>query len=256
MTLGNAAAAHVRLIVWCRECQHQVEPDPAEHARRYGAEARPAHADLSRRSASPQVDNLGIVFRQRLGRKTPPCKQLKDPLSQSELIGNGSNGARARRLKRIQSSVRRSRWRSSRDRARDRGPALGQQAGGLALSDGKLGRCSAGMGPAALVPRTRRLFLLAAELALGAPRLRTRGRCSLGPNRALERHFRGICRPQSRGFSGSSSREKAGLAPINQSGAVTKSLGRRPFYPVQREKSGRLARARAQALADGKMNGR
>jgi hypothetical protein len=30
MTLGNAAAARVRLIVWCRECQHQVEPDPAE----------------------------------------------------------------------------------------------------------------------------------------------------------------------------------------------------------------------------------
>jgi hypothetical protein len=38
MTLGNAAAARVRLIVWCRKCRHQVEPDPAEHARRYGAE--------------------------------------------------------------------------------------------------------------------------------------------------------------------------------------------------------------------------
>jgi len=38
MTLGAAAAAGVRLIVWCRDCQHQVEPDPAEHARRYGAE--------------------------------------------------------------------------------------------------------------------------------------------------------------------------------------------------------------------------
>jgi hypothetical protein len=37
MTLGNAAAAHVRLIVWCRECRHQVEPDPAEMAARYGA---------------------------------------------------------------------------------------------------------------------------------------------------------------------------------------------------------------------------
>jgi hypothetical protein len=30
MTLGVAAAASVRLIVWCKECQHQVEPDPAE----------------------------------------------------------------------------------------------------------------------------------------------------------------------------------------------------------------------------------
>jgi Zn finger protein HypA/HybF involved in hydrogenase expression len=38
MTLGNTAAAHVRLIVWCRECRHQGEPDPAEMARRYGPE--------------------------------------------------------------------------------------------------------------------------------------------------------------------------------------------------------------------------
>ena len=38
MTLGGAAAAQVRLIVWCKECQHQVEPDPAEMAQRYGAE--------------------------------------------------------------------------------------------------------------------------------------------------------------------------------------------------------------------------
>ena len=36
MTLGAATAAGVRLIVWCQECQHQVEPDPAEQARRYG----------------------------------------------------------------------------------------------------------------------------------------------------------------------------------------------------------------------------
>ena len=26
MTLGNAAAAHLRLIVWCRDCRHQLEP--------------------------------------------------------------------------------------------------------------------------------------------------------------------------------------------------------------------------------------
>jgi hypothetical protein len=38
MTLGNAAAAHVRLIVWCLDCRHQVEPDPTEMAERYGAE--------------------------------------------------------------------------------------------------------------------------------------------------------------------------------------------------------------------------
>jgi hypothetical protein len=33
MTLGNAAAAKVRLIVWCKDCRHRVEPDPAEMAR-------------------------------------------------------------------------------------------------------------------------------------------------------------------------------------------------------------------------------
>lgn len=38
MTLGGAASANVRLIVWCRDCQYQVEPSPAEHARRYGAD--------------------------------------------------------------------------------------------------------------------------------------------------------------------------------------------------------------------------
>jgi hypothetical protein len=36
MTLGNAAAARFRLIVWCKECQHQG--NPAEMAARYGAE--------------------------------------------------------------------------------------------------------------------------------------------------------------------------------------------------------------------------
>ena len=38
MTLGNAAAAQVRLIVWCPDCRHQVEPDSAEMAKHYGAE--------------------------------------------------------------------------------------------------------------------------------------------------------------------------------------------------------------------------
>jgi len=38
MTLGNATATRVRLIVWCKDCLPQVEPRPAEHARRYGAE--------------------------------------------------------------------------------------------------------------------------------------------------------------------------------------------------------------------------
>jgi rubredoxin len=39
MTLSDAAAAAgVRLIVWCKKCQHQVEPDPGEMVAQYGAE--------------------------------------------------------------------------------------------------------------------------------------------------------------------------------------------------------------------------
>jgi hypothetical protein len=36
--LGNCPATRVWLIAWCKQCQHQVEPDPAEMAARYGAE--------------------------------------------------------------------------------------------------------------------------------------------------------------------------------------------------------------------------
>ena len=37
-TLGTSLAAHLTLIVWCKACRHQVEPDVAEQVKRYGAE--------------------------------------------------------------------------------------------------------------------------------------------------------------------------------------------------------------------------
>jgi Zn finger protein HypA/HybF involved in hydrogenase expression len=37
-TLGSTAAAHLQLIVWCRDCRHRIEPDPAAMAERYSAE--------------------------------------------------------------------------------------------------------------------------------------------------------------------------------------------------------------------------
>ena len=37
MTLGSAAAAKVRRIVWCKARGHQVEPNPVEMCARYGA---------------------------------------------------------------------------------------------------------------------------------------------------------------------------------------------------------------------------
>ena len=37
-TLGSTAAAGARIIVWCRGCGWQVEPNPAEMAARYDAD--------------------------------------------------------------------------------------------------------------------------------------------------------------------------------------------------------------------------
>ena len=37
LTLGQAVAAHVRLIVWCRVCQHRFEPDTVALAGEHGA---------------------------------------------------------------------------------------------------------------------------------------------------------------------------------------------------------------------------
>ena|SRR5258707_15235283 len=38
LTLGQATATQVRLIVWCRACQHRFEPDNAELVEQHGAE--------------------------------------------------------------------------------------------------------------------------------------------------------------------------------------------------------------------------
>ena len=36
-TLGTTLAAHLILIVWCKACRHQVEPDIAEQIVRHAA---------------------------------------------------------------------------------------------------------------------------------------------------------------------------------------------------------------------------
>jgi Zn finger protein HypA/HybF involved in hydrogenase expression len=37
-TLSVARAEIIRIIVWCKDCRHQVEPDPNEQMHRYCAE--------------------------------------------------------------------------------------------------------------------------------------------------------------------------------------------------------------------------
>jgi hypothetical protein len=38
MTLGQALAAKVRLLVWCKACGHRAEPDIADQVECYGAD--------------------------------------------------------------------------------------------------------------------------------------------------------------------------------------------------------------------------
>ena len=59
-TLGSTAAAQVSVIVWCRDCQHRVEPDPAEMAERYGAEL--AGIDWVKRLKCSQCGSRSVDF--------------------------------------------------------------------------------------------------------------------------------------------------------------------------------------------------
>jgi len=75
MTLGNAAAAHARLIVWCTVCHHQTEPDPAD---RYGRSPGPLEAQglgvsaaAAVRPSRPRSDPGGIS----LSRSSTNCSR-------------------------------------------------------------------------------------------------------------------------------------------------------------------------------------
>src|SRR5204863_1124541 len=37
LTLGQALAAHVRLIVWCKSCNHRADPDVATQVAQHGS---------------------------------------------------------------------------------------------------------------------------------------------------------------------------------------------------------------------------
>lgn len=73
MTLGNAAAARVRLIVWCKACGHRVEPDAAEMAGRYGAET--AVPDWRERLVCSRADMV-VAGRAAVALTAPPYLDL------------------------------------------------------------------------------------------------------------------------------------------------------------------------------------
>jgi hypothetical protein len=79
MALGSAAATQVRLIVH-KACSHQIEPDPAEMAARYGAE-RPL-LDWRERLGQISIGDQAVsAFVNKLTRRLaslfPPTQRLK-----------------------------------------------------------------------------------------------------------------------------------------------------------------------------------
>jgi hypothetical protein len=60
MTLGNALAARVHLIVWCKTCQHRAEPAVADQVARYGADT--TVIDWARRLRCSACDGREVDF--------------------------------------------------------------------------------------------------------------------------------------------------------------------------------------------------
>jgi hypothetical protein len=60
MTLGQALAAQVRLIVWCKISWHRAEPDIADQVARYGGDT--AVPDWARRLRCSACDGREVDF--------------------------------------------------------------------------------------------------------------------------------------------------------------------------------------------------
>ena len=59
-TLGTTAKAHLLLRVWCKDCRHQVDLDPAEQAERHGADL--AAPDWAKRLSCSQCGSRRVDF--------------------------------------------------------------------------------------------------------------------------------------------------------------------------------------------------
>ena len=61
MTLGNAAAARVRLIVWCKDCRHQLSPTPAKSPSDTAPQRRCSIGAPGSSAPAAAADNDGIT---------------------------------------------------------------------------------------------------------------------------------------------------------------------------------------------------
>jgi len=88
MPLSNAAAARVRLIVSCKECQHQVEPNPAESSCSVRRPKRPALGPVRRIALSDVVyeDRWGPDLPGSVATANRACAVLINAFSESRRI--------------------------------------------------------------------------------------------------------------------------------------------------------------------------
>jgi hypothetical protein len=89
MTLGNAARAGVRLIVWCKKCHRQVESDPAEQAHWYGAEMPVPQWQLCCENL-PGEGRLRVESGSSIGASRPPLPHYSITSSARARIAGGT----------------------------------------------------------------------------------------------------------------------------------------------------------------------
>jgi integrase len=87
MTLGGAAAAQLRFIVWCKDCQHQVEPDPGEMALGAGVNIKAVSSRLGHASAALTLSTYAHLLP---GADQDAAQRIDDLLSGSKRVANQS----------------------------------------------------------------------------------------------------------------------------------------------------------------------
>src|SRR2546430_8349454 len=74
----SATAAQVRLIVWCRACQHRFEPDNAELVEQHGPETRSEEHTSELQSQSNLVCRLLLEKNHTASRSSPGTASCSD----------------------------------------------------------------------------------------------------------------------------------------------------------------------------------
>jgi hypothetical protein len=104
LTLGDALAAHLRLIVWCKACGHQSEPDVAAHGGALLREEEAAPSSGTRRAR--QRGGYGTALDREgaggsIGRAAGTDQRARSVAAGAGTINRAGRGARWSRSSRL-----------------------------------------------------------------------------------------------------------------------------------------------------------